>query len=147
MYGLRIRTVSLSLGSFCDFFIPDEDMPAEVNTRGYEVFRDDLRAPNGNTFSYDKGRVKTWSLNFEAISTRTKDLVEHSDHGWLGKQQVSVIFFGTEVTGTTQSPGTYSASQVWGTGYVRLQKAPDEVMFDAWNLGITITQFGTNQSF
>ena len=76
-----------------------------------------------------------------------KELIEHSDHGWLGQQQVTVVFFGTEVTGTTQSPGTYSASQIWGTGYIRLDKQPDEVMFDAWSFAITITQFGTNQSF
>jgi len=147
MYGLRFRTASLGLGTVCDFFVPDEDMPAEKNTRGYEVFREDTVTPNGNTFTYDKGKTKTWKLNFEAISTRTKNLIEHCDHGWMGEQQVTVVFFGTEVTGTTQSPGTYSSSQIWGTGYIRLSAPPDEVMFDAWDFEITIKQFGTNQSF
>lgn len=146
-YGLRIRTTSLSLGTSCDFFVDDADMPSDDNSRGYDVFRDDIVTPFGNTFIYDKGKTKKWTLKFELISTRQKELLEHADHGWLNNQQVSIIFFGTNVTGTTQSCGTYEASQIWGTGYIRVVSGPDEPMFDAWNMNIEIKQFGTNQSF
>ena len=68
------------------------------------------------------------------------------DYGWIGNRAFSTIYFGTNVTGTLQGKGTYEASQIWGTGYIRIVSGPTEEIFDAWNIGIVIKQFGTNQS-
>ena len=143
-YGLRI--FHQANGTNCDFFFPDEDMPNEKNDKPYQVFRDDITTPQGNTFIYDLGKIKTWKLDFEAVSTRTKEFLELFDYGWIGNRAFSTIYFGTNVTGTLQGKGTYEASQIWGTGYIRIVSGPTEEIFDAWNIGIVIKQFGTNQS-
>ena len=143
-YGLRV--FHQANGTNIDFFFPDEDMPSDKNTRGYKVFRDDITTPNGNTFIYEMGKIKSWNLDFEAISTRTKEMLELFDYGWLGMRPYSAIYFGTNVTGTLQGKGTYEASQIWGTGYIRVTSRPVEIMFDAWDISIEINQFGTNQS-
>lgn len=143
MYGLRV--FHQANGTNIDFFFPDEDMPNEKNTRGYQIFRDDMTTPNGNTFVYEKGKIKSWQLDFEAISTPTKEMLERFDYGFLRQRPFSTVYFGTNVTGTTQGRGTYEASQVWGTGYIRITSGPTESMFDAWDMSITIKEFGTNQ--
>jgi len=144
--GLRIRTISLGLGTNLDYFFPNYDMPDEVNERGYEAFEDVYTTPNGNAYIYGKGRIKTWDLHFRDVTSRTKDFLEHMASGWLTEQQISVIFFGSHVTGTTQSPGTYTASQIWGTAYIRISK-PKETAYDLWDIDANIREFGPDQSF
>jgi hypothetical protein len=40
----------------------------------------------------------------------------------------------------------YEASQIWGTGYIRITAGPTEPIFDAWDMSIEIKEFGTNQT-
>lgn len=145
--GLRFRTTSLSLGSVFDYFVPDEDMPDEGNPRGFNLVEDIHETHHGNTFLYEKSKLKEWRLSFSDIQTITKEAIEHIAGGWFGKQQVTIVYFGSHVSGTTQSPGTYTASQIWGTGYCRLDGIPRENSFDLWTFGLIIKQFGTNQAF
>jgi hypothetical protein len=145
-YGLRFRTVSQSLGTSLDFFVPEADFPVENNARGYNVYRDKLVAPNGNTWLYDKGKTKHWSVSFEDVTTNTKEIMEHICLGWLCKKQVTVVFWGTNVTGTTQSCGTYEAGMIWGTGYLEMTE-PKERIADMWSFDVEINEFGTNQVF
>jgi len=142
-YGLRV--FHQANGTNIDFFFPDEDMPSDKTFRGYLTFRDDITTPFGNTFVYEMGKVKNWKLDFESISTNTKEMIERFDYGFLGLRPFSTIYFGTNVTGTTQGKGTYEASQIWGTGIIRITSGPSEPMFDAWDLSIELTEFGTNQ--
>jgi len=147
MIGLRMRSISLTLGTSFDYFFPDEDMPDEVNDRGYDIFEDIHTTPTGNTYMYEKGKRKVWGLEFKDISSVTKNALEHMTHGWQKKKQITVVYFGTHVTGTNQSPGTYSSSQIWGTGFVRLNGLPKESAFDLWNTTIIIREFGPDQNF
>lgn len=147
-YGLRFRTTSVQIGTSCDFYLPTGDMPSDQNERGYEIFEDQLTSVAGNTWLYAKGRRKIWALTFEDISTRSKEFMEHIAGGWFDKQQVTIVYFGTSVIGTTETPGSMAtAGQLWGTGFVRFTSKPRETAFDLWSFDIFITEFGTNQSF
>jgi len=147
-YGLRLRTWSQSLGSAFDWFVPDESMPEAPNPRGHKIFRDIIETPSGNTFLYDKGKIKFWRLTFRDIKTLDKERFEHVAHGWIGSKQITMVYFGTSVIGTVESPGSMStAGQLWGTGYITLLSEPEEVDMDFWNVELSITQFGSSQSF
>lgn len=148
MYGIRLRSVAQSIGSVFDFFIPYADMPEADNPRGYDIFEDIIETPYGNTYLYSKGKRKRWQLSFQQITPRTKDALEHIAHGWLTQKQVTIVFFGTSVTGTATPPGSLqNAGQLWGTGFVRITGLPREVDVDLWNLELQITEFGTSQAF
>lgn len=143
---MRIITRSLSLGSSCDWFIPEQDMPSSNNSPYEKLFEDIITTPFGNSFLYEKGKINAWQLNFESITTQSYNLLKHICNGWHGLQQVTTLFYGSHVTGTNQSAGTYSASQIWGTGFCRMSNV-SEVISDSWNCTIEITQFGSNQHF
>lgn len=146
--GLRFRTVNQTTGSVCDWFVPDADMPEAPNTRGYEVFRDVNITPAGNTYLYDKSRLKRWELQFLDISTRSKNFLEHVSHGWIGSMQITMVYFGSSVIGTTESAGSMSAAgQLWGTGWVEQNGLPNESASDLWNFNAIIHEFGPDQSF
>jgi len=145
--GLRFRTYSIELGTSCDWFVPDGDMPDSENTRGTAIFRDIVTTPYGNTFIYDKGQRGEWKLNFKDISTASKNRIEFVESGWLGFRQITMVYFGTNVTGTTQSVGTYEASQIWGTGYVELSGRPVETDYNMWSVEMQINEFGPDQTF
>jgi hypothetical protein len=147
-YGLRLRTYSLTLGSAFDFFVPDRDMPTDKSPRGYNIGRDILTTPRGNSYLYDKFRKKQWKLTFEDITTLTKNSLEHIESGWLGSRQITMVYWGTSVIGTVETPGSMAtAGQLWGTGYVTIDKIPEEAALDQWNLSLTIDEFGPDQSF
>jgi hypothetical protein len=147
-YGLRLRTYSRSLGSTFDWFVPDNDMPDAPNARGYEVFRDIHTTPSGNTYLYDKGKIKKWELQFSDISTISKDRLEHIAYGWMDSQQVTMVYFGTSVIGTTETVGSMeTAGQLWGTGWCEIDNIPQETAMDLWNMKLTIHQFGSDQVF
>lgn len=147
-YGLRFRTYSQSLGSSFDWFMPDQDMPNESNPRGYLVGRDILTTNRGNDFLYDKYRKKQWKLVFQDIQTISKERLEFCESGWLGSRQITMVYFGTSVIGTSESPGSMSsAGQLWGTGYLSLDKIPEETAADLWDVNLTVTEFGPDQSF
>lgn len=147
MYGLRFRSVAQSLGSVFDWFVPDYDMPDYPTERGYAEFRDVLTTPSGNTFIYDKSRIKKWNLIFSDITELSVRNLQHLANGWLGKKQITMVYFGTNVTGTTQSVGTYSAGQLWGTGFLLMQGLPKEKDVNLWDVTIELTEFGTGQIF
>jgi hypothetical protein len=149
MYGLRFRCNVLQLGTLFDWFVPDQDMPDTPNERGYKVFQDVHTTPSGNTFIYDKSRVRSWKLTFDNVSTLSKDRIEHIVTGWLGQQKVTSVYFGTSVIGTTESCGSMaSAGQLFGTGFFTFTKLPSEGdLADMWNFEIQFTEFGPNQVF
>ena len=89
-YGLRFVTYSQNLGSRFDWFVPDCDMPESSNKRGYKVNQSIIETPFGNTFIYDMGKRKKWSLQFRDITTLSKDRLEHCYCGWLGSRQITM---------------------------------------------------------
>ena len=123
-------------------------MASDKNERGYELFEDVLQTPTGNHWIYAKGRIKTWALSFEDISTRSKNHLEHMCVGWYDQQQITMVYYGTSVIGTAESPGSMlTAGQLWGTGFMRFTTKPRETAFDLWTFDTFVTEFGTNQSF
>ncbi len=148
--GLTFITISENLGTYSDFFIPDQDMPDYPHSPGYDDYRDEIITPHGNKYLYDKGKTKSWDLNFTDISTSTKDKLQHCCDGWLSHQQFTIIFFGSLVNGTAISaPGTSCnfPTQCWGTGYLIMSGKPNESGLDLWNISINIKEFGPNQTF
>lgn len=147
-FGLRFRTYSMSLGSAHDWFVPDQDMPDAMNSRGTEVFRDIHTTPSGNTYLYDKGKRKRWDMSFQDMTTLGMTNLQHCVSGWLGSRQITQVYYGTSVIGTLESPGSMSsAGQLWGTCWLDMPKIAQEVAFDLWNADITITEFGGDQIF
>lgn len=148
-YGLRFRSVSQSLGSTFDWFVPDSDMPDIDNTRGKNIYRDVIVGPTGNTFLYDKGKTKKWKLNFQDVSPLAMNSVDHCCSGWLGQKQITIIYFGTVTDGTAvYTPAQLaSAGQCWGTGYFTMVNEPQELGLDLWTFSIEINEFGPNQVF
>jgi hypothetical protein len=122
-------------------------MPDSENTRGTVLYRDIHTTPSGNTFIYDKGDRREWKLSFKDISTASKERIEFAVGGWFGHRQITMVYFGTNVTGTTQSVGTYEASQIWGTGYLELPSLPMETDYNMWSLDLQINEFGPDQTF
>jgi hypothetical protein len=142
---LRFLTKSQSLGTSMDWYCPNEDDPNDKNTPITLLHEDIITTPFGNSFLYEKGKTKEWTLEFESITNDSMNKLDHICSGWYGKQQVTILYFGTNVTGTTQSIGTYEASQLWGTGFCRMVSR--QGVLDMWNCTLKITQFGTNQVF
>lgn len=146
-YGLRMRTTSISIGSTYDYFFPDDGMPDFPHSPDTELFEDIHTTPSGNTYVYARGSRKSWELNFKDIPENTKIALEHLAHGWAGSQQVTIIYYGTAVTGTTDVPSAYAASQIFGTGYLRITGKPTETAYGLWDVGVTFKQWGPDQSF
>src|SRR5882672_7752541 len=143
-FGIRLRSVSQTLGSTFDWFIPDDgSMPDQENPRGYLIGRDLIVTPSGNTYMYDKYRIKQWQLNFRDIPTLSKNSLEHITSGWIGQKQIVIVFAGSSVTGTTIAPGSLaSVNQCWGTGYAEFTSLPKETVLDLWDCDFQLTQFG-----
>lgn len=147
MYGLRIRTIPLSIATYFDFFVPDKDMPDASNKRGYEVKRDVYTTNGGNTFVYDRSKTMKWDLSFSDCSGTTKVAFEQICHGWLKNRQIGVVMFGTS-TNESDSWTTHTTNgQLWGTAFIEMNGVPQEVAYDLWNFDITITKYGTEQVF
>ncbi len=148
MYYLKFFYNSLALGTSGTYTVPDYDFPVEANTRGYEVFRDMHRTPTGNTWIYEKSRIKRWSpMSFEDSTTTTKNGIEHAAHGWIGNAIINVLAFGTCNVGTLTMAECLAAGQIWGTCFIEFDSLPKETALDLWTFSISITEFGPNQSF
>jgi len=146
--GLRFHTISQSLGSSCSFFVPSADMPSEPNERGYREWGYMPETPTGNTFDYRTGRTKQWSIDFEDITTLTKEFVQHCCNGWIGSKQITIVAYGSSVIGTAESMASMaSVGQIWGTGYLKMKNLPKETAMDLWTFSIDINEFGPNQQF
>jgi hypothetical protein len=146
-YGLRMITKSISIGTSFDIFFSNDDMPDFPHAPGYELFEDINTTPSGNTYLYSRGKIKTWELDFKDITEFGKNALEHLCHGWAGSQQITIIYYGTAVTGTSEAAGGYSSSQIFGTGYMRVTSKAQETAFGLWDIGVTFKQFGPDQSF
>ncbi len=145
--GLRFHSISQSLGTSFSWFVPSADMPVEQNTRGYDVYRDELTTPRGNTWLYDKGKRRTWTLDWQMVTTDTKMKCEHIFCGWLGSRQICVVAYGSSVIGTTESMASMaSVGQIWATCFVKMSK-PKESVFDLWDFTMDLIEFGQDQSF
>lgn len=146
--GLRFYTKSMTLGTYTDWLVPDEDMPNYPVEFGYDVHRNVLSTPEGNSYLYDRGKTKNCKFIFEDIVPLSKTWLEHICHGWVGSRQVTILFFGSSVWSTTTTPGSLnSVDQCIGTGYCTIVGRPQEGNMDLWTLEVEWTQFGPNQIF
>jgi hypothetical protein len=148
MYGLRFYTKSITLGTTFDFFVPDSDMPEAKNSRGNELIEDVNVTPFGNTWLYEKGKIGKWKQTYDNVTTQSMLAITHCVEGWYKQQQITIVAFGTLVSGTATPLGSLeSIGQIWGTCYLRFSKPPEEEILDLWNFDLEITKFGTNQIF
>lgn len=115
-YGLRMRSSALSMATTFDYFFPNDGMPDFPHTPKSQLFETIHTTPSGNAYMYSRGKIKVWDLNFLDVPTYTALALQHICEGWAGSQQIVVVFYGTAVTGTTDTPGNYDASQIWEQG-------------------------------
>ena len=146
-YGLRFYTISQSLGTSHDYFVQNGDMPETDSARGYERFSDFHTTPTGNTFIYDKARIKDWNINFVEVTTEAKDSMQHICDGWMGLKQITAVYFGTLVTSGASLSTLASGGQCYGTCFLEMVGKPREVALDLWNFEVHIREFGPDQSF
>jgi len=146
MYYLQFYSYAQSIGSSFIWIVPDYDMPDYPSDRGYLEFRDKITTPSGNTFIYDKSKVKHWTLNFADITELSKNKLQHICNGWLGQKQITMVFFGTSANGDDYEAAE-GDGQLWGTGFVSQLGEPKEKGIDLWDYTIEITEFGANQIF
>jgi hypothetical protein len=137
----------LTLGSTYDFFVPDGDMPDENNSRGYTVSRDINTTYGGNTFVYEKSKIRKWSMSFNDVSTATKDSLDFIANGFFKQRPIGICYYGSLVTAGATPSTMFTQGQCWGTCLIELDGMPKETAYGLWSFGLNLTEYGTEQAF